>query len=407
MSESQSSPQNVLVSASGQILPISPTPHPNSRVEKPSHDLLVSLLRLLSSRMMWSSAKPFLAKAGLHLSRGWEETITNVSSSSYSDRALESACSILLDLALKNCLVGNKKVYLFDLKKQDEKKKNKFLAWVSGQAEMDLTESLKQRPFDIFSMPTSQKDLSKIKKTEPFLFSVERVDKKVFFQFFSVRSYSKRVKISIEKLTKHQQKIFSIYEELYGVEKNFVPCFDTVVVNLDTEILEFRVDFAPDMIGDENINPFTKAVHTFDSVVLKFLKDTAAGTGLMDLLPVVKPMYEDPGCGKVTALGFVAIGENASSNNHGTIQRSLTHDFRKDPFHLGGKGNVSKIEPYAIGLHWSSKKSKEPLSLEIRGSSRSIYSGKGSSVNCAELVGCLDELDFQFLIGQVLQRIKR
>lgn len=407
MSETQSSPQQDQVSVSGQISPISPPPHPNSRVAKPSHDFLVSLLRLLSSRMMWSSAKPFLGKAGLHLSRGWEETITNVSSSTYSDAALASACSILVDLALKNSSVGNKNVYFFDLKKQDEKKKNKFLAWVSGQAEIDLTDSLKKRPFDIFTMPTSQKELSKIKKSEPFLFSVERSGAKVFFQFFSVRSYSKRVKISIDKLTPHQKKIFSIYEELYGVEKNFVPCFDTVVVNLDNEILEFRIDFAPDMIGDNSVNPFTKAVITFDSVVYRFLKDTAAGSGLMNLLPAIKPMYEDEKCGKVTALGFVAIGQNASSNNHGSIQRSLTHDFRKDPFHVGGKGNVSKIEPYAIGLHWSSRKSKEPLSLEIRGSSRSIYSGKGSGVNCAELVGCLDELDFQFLIGQVLQRIKR
>lgn len=229
---------------------------------------------------------------------------------------------------------------------------------------------------------------------------------KFFFQFFSVRSYSKRVKIKLNELTRTQQKVFSIYEELYGIEKSFIPCFDTVVVDFDSEILEFRIDFAPDMVGDTDISPFTKAVNTFNQVIVRFDIEPASGAGLMNLFPAIKPMYEDEACGKVTALGFVAIGKDASSNNQGKIQRSLTRDFRKDPFHVGGKGNVTKIESYAIGLHWGTKKSTDPLSLEIKGSSRAVFAGKGGSAFSAEMTGCLDENDFQFLKGQVLQRIK-
>ena len=67
---------------------------------------------------------------------------------------------------------------------------------------------------------------------------------------------------------------------------------------------------------------------------------------------------------------------------------------------------MSKIEPYAIGLHWETKKSTDPLSLEIKGNSRAVFAGKGGSAFSAEMIGCLNENDFQFLKGQVLQRIK-
>jgi len=385
---------------------LSPLPHPLSLVARPSRDLLVSLLQLLQSRMAWSSAKPFLVKAGVHASRGWDETISTASVALYSEPMLAAACSLLTDVALKHSAVGNKNAYFFDLKQQEEKKKNSFLEWARNKAELDLEPTLQQRAFGIFEMPTTQKGLAIIKNNEPFLFSVEKHGGKVFFQFFSVRSYSKRVKIKLKELTKTQQKAFSIYEELYGIEKSFVPCFDTVVVDLDSEILEFRIDFAPDMVGDTEISPFTKAVNTFDQVVIRFNKDPiTASAPLINLFPAIKPMYEDEACGKVTALGFVAIGKDASSNNQGKIQRSLTRDFRKDPFHVGGKGNVTKIEPYAIGLHWGTRKSADPLSLEIKGSSRAVFAGKGGSAFSAEMVGCLDENDFQFLKGQVLQRI--
>ena len=56
------------------VLP--PLPHPLSLVARPSRDLLLSLMRLLKSRMAWSAAKPFLVKANLHASRGWDETIS-------------------------------------------------------------------------------------------------------------------------------------------------------------------------------------------------------------------------------------------------------------------------------------------------------------------------------------------
>jgi hypothetical protein len=68
---------------------------------------------------------------------------------------------------------------------------------------------------------------------------------------------------------------------------------------------------------------------------------------------------------------------------------------------------VQRIDPYAIGVTWSQKAPKDDLNLEIKGNARAIYSGKLSAVTEAEIVGCLDGADYDFVSGQVLSRLKR
>lgn len=181
MSEAPTSPPEI-----STTLPVvlQPLPHPLSLVARPSRDLLLSLMRLLKSRMAWSAAKPFLVKANVHASRGWDETISSASVTLYSEPVLAAACSLLTDVVLKHSAVGNKNAHFFDLKQQDEKKKNSFLEWARDKAELDLAQALHQRAFGIFDMPTTQKELANIKNNEPFLFSVEKHSGKVFFSIF-------------------------------------------------------------------------------------------------------------------------------------------------------------------------------------------------------------------------------
>jgi hypothetical protein len=208
-------------------------------------------------------------------------------------------------------------------------------------------------------------------------------------------------------MTASQQKMFREYEELIGVKTKSVPCFDTVVIDPEKALVEVRIDFQPGMTEDKNTPAFERVVAEFNRITTKFLGFGALGAGLINLHPAINPMYLDEKCGQVTALGFVATGKDSSSNNRSQIHRTKTRDFRKDEFHVGGKSQVSRIDPYAIGVAWPATPPKSDLYLELKGSARAIYRGKLSAVTVAEIVGCLNESDFTFVTGQMLSRLTR
>lgn len=144
----------------------------------------------------------------------------------------------------------------------------------------------------------------------------------------------------------------------------------------------------------------------FNRSTFRFLTDYPVGVGLLSLHPAIDPIYRDDKCGSVRALGFVATAKDTSSNNQGQIHRRKNQDFRIDGFHVGGKMNAQKIEPYAVGIAWLKRPAGE-LYLELKGSVKALYSGKVNDVSFAEFLGCLNGADYDFLVNQVLSRLPR
>jgi hypothetical protein len=249
--------------------------------------------------------------------------------------------------------------------------------------------------------------LERYKAPPPKLIAVDYVRDKLYLQFFSTRSYTFREPLDISTMTASQRKAFAEYEELIGVRTRSIPCFDTAVIDTATELVEIRVDFQPGVAEDKDVSPFSRVVGELNRIGTKYINQGVIGPGLINLHPVINPMYLDEKCGRVTALGFVATGRESSSNNRGQLHRSKTKDFRKDDFHAGGKLHVEKIDPYAIGVTWSQKVPKSDLSLEIRGNARALYNRKLGQVNEVEIVGCLDLGDYEFVRDQVLSRLGR
>ena len=208
-------------------------------------------------------------------------------------------------------------------------------------------------------------------------------------------------------MTASQRKAFSEYEELIGVRTRSIPCFDTAVVDTATELVEIRVDFQPGVTEDKDVSPFSQVIGELNRIGTKYINQGVVGAGLINLHSAINPMYQDEKCGRVTALGFVATGKNSSSNNRGQLHRSKTKDLRKDEFHVGGKIHVEKIDPYAIGITWQQNDPKGDLSMEIKGSARSLYNRKLGQVVDVEILGCLDLDDYEFVRDQVLSRLKR
>lgn len=372
-----------------------------------TREQVVAILELLETRMLWSTARPIISATGIHASRGWRETLAHAREDSYSDAIWTSAYKSLSTAARWHTYVGNKHVSFFDLREQNEEAKAGVLEWALQRAVDDLLPVVGRRPFDILDAPTRKADLEQYKTSVPKLLAAERHDGKLYLQFFSTRAYSLREPLDISKMSAAQIKLFEDYEEVIGVKKQLVPCFDTVVVDTTNDLVEFRIDFQPGMTEDKNSPAFSRVMNEFNRATTKFISQGAVGVGLMNLHPAINPMYLDARCGRVTALGFVATSKESSSNNHGQIHRTRTQDFRKDSFHTGGKQHVDKVDPYTIGITWPAKPPKIDLYLELKGSVRAIYSGKLQAVTTAEFLGCLDGADYDFIADQILRRLPR
>lgn len=372
-----------------------------------TREQVVAILELLKTRMLWSTARPIISATGIHVGRGWRETLAHAREDSYSDATWASAYKSLSTAAKWHTYVGNKHVSFFDLREQNEDAKTKVLEWALERAVNDLRSIVQRRPFDILEAPTRKADLEKFKAAAPKLLAAELQGGKLYLQFFSTRAYSMREPLDITKMSIAQAKLFEEYEEVIGVKTQLVPCFDTVVVDTTNDLVELRVDFQPGMIEDKNTPAFARVMNEFVCVSTKFTGQATVGVGLMNLHPAINPMYLDPACGRVTALGFVATSKASSSNNHGQIHRTKTQDFRKDSFHVGGKQHVDKVDPYTVGITWPGKPPKCDLYMELKGSVRAIYSGKLRAVTTAEFLGCVDGADYDFMADQILRRLPR
>lgn len=380
---------------------------------KPDSDLgakrkqVVAILELLETRMSWSTARSIISATGIHVSRGWRETLARAREDSYSNSIWESAYKSLSTVARWHTYVGNKHVSFFDLREQNDNSKAQVLDWARKRAIDDLRLMVRRRPFGILDAPTHKADLEQYKTSAPKLLSADLQGGKLYLQFFSTRAYSKRESLDITKMGAAQIKFFDEYEEVIGVKTRLVPCFDTVVIDTTNDLVEFRMDFQPGMTEDKNNPAFGRVMNEFNRSITKFIGQDAVNVGLMNLHPAINPMYLDTACGRVTALGFVATSKASSSNNHGQIHRTRTQDFRKDSFHVGGKKHVDKVDPYTIGITWSAKPPKGDLYLELKGSVRAIYSGRLRAVTTAEFLGCLDGADYDFIADQILHRLSR
>lgn len=373
----------------------------------PERQRLIAVLELLSTRMQWLPARNLIASTGLHVSRGWQETISHARDAVYSDAMILSAYVKLGDAARWHTFVGNKQVSFFDLREQNEDSKNRIRTWALNEAVTDLKAALLNKPFELLSTPTEQDQLEIYKAASPTLLSTDLDEGKLYLQFFSTRAYSLKETLSVLTMPEEHATYFRNYEEVIGVKTKLIPCFDTVVVDTKNDLVEFRIDFAPGLTGDKDETAFAKTIGEFNKIVYRFIGQNPVGVGLMNLYPSINPMYVDRQCGRVTTLGFVATGKDSSSNNHGQIHRTKTQDFREDSFHVGGKLYVDKVTPYAIGVTWSAKPSKSDLYLELKGNVRSVYTGKLNAVSAAEFLGCIDGADYDFLSYELLSRLPR
>jgi hypothetical protein len=375
------------------------------RAQEEPHDV-ETLLRLLSTRMPWTPGYRVVTAAGLHASRGWSDTITAFKGHSFEDDQLATAAAVLESAFVTHTYVGNKQVLWYDMERWNPEQRNQTLAWGRNLDIAAMNQALGlDEAWTPTSVPYTQDGLGRRGPT-PKLVEVSRIDERLYFLYFCVRTYAIRETINLEDLDEERKAgVLGEYQELIGVKRRHVPCFDCCVLDLAAERLELRVDFVPEQRSEEQGMAPAVLLQQMNRVFMSQRRMTPAGYGLINFFPAVNRIYVDGTAGRVFLLNFVATGEDTSSKNSGRPIRKRGQDLRKDKFHLGGKGNVEAILPYAIGARWDSPElGAEPLQIEILGQSKHVYL-PNATVNVANFTGCMTSLDYDFLVGELSRHL--
>lgn len=379
---------------------------PNSPAT-PAANTIEHLLSLMATRMSWSLGAKIVDRANLHVSRGWRETIAAARSRPPADGALEHAKTVLSQAFGWHTFVGNKQVTWYDLNAIEAPASAALLYWATNVDVEQLNQTYGVVGFDPMQAPYVEEQLRPLVGAPARLVSVARADGRLYFQYFSARSYSARESIDVSDWPDEHRARLGDFYEIIGVKLRSIPCFDTIVVDVPARRLEVRVDFAPGLRADPQAIGVHALLESFNDLMMRELTLRPAGLGLVNFFPAVSGIYGDRTAGRVAMLGFVATSEDTSSNNKGQTLRRQDQDLRNDKFHVGGTGAVESVTPYTIGATWPSPSRLEPLTIELHGSVRMIYGIGTRAIAVAIFLGCTDGRDFDFLAGELARQLTR
>lgn len=364
------------------------------------------LMRLLSTRMSWTAGAALLTSAGLHVSRGWAESISAFRGGVFAPEALEVAERILESAFVLHSYVGNKQVTWFDMRQWDARAATAVRRWAENLDPGNPPRALNLRRWIPASVPYQQDALTGRRGAPPVLVEVSKQARRLYFQFFAVRTYALREPIDLSGLPTHEREYFEGYQEVIGVKRQHFPCFDCCVLDLEANRLELRVDFNPGHASEDQAGAVPALVHQLNRILMAEVQHTPAGLGLVNFFPAVERIYRDQEAGKVAMLGFVATSSDTTSNNSGRTLRKPNQDLRRDRFHLGGKGNVDALSPYSIGAKWPPQGGgKEALQIELNGSVRMIYL-PNPVISVANFIGCATTTDYDFLTEELSRHLR-
>nr|WP_315481476.1 hypothetical protein [uncultured Undibacterium sp.] len=364
--------------------------------QESSSELIYQAVASIASRFPFTRGKTLLNGLGIPTSLGWQRTLNTVKTLS-DENFDEKVFDKLSHVFMEHTEVGEKLIKVYGYSGMPGADKiSKQIAESYSDIEIPTTPFSEAYPFAV----TDSKTLKSLEIVPPTLTAIFTKEHMVFFQFCSVRSFNLRVPLNKESFTHVEQEWLTDYSELYGVRPIRSQAFDTIVVNLNTNEVEMRLD-AP--IGlqrhqkDLALDRLKYAFNTLSDKAFGFQPLHGAPSNFYALL---SKLYESKSEGSVFEIGFKATSIKTSSNNDAKLIRKNGQDLRKDDFHLGGKNAVSSIEPYTIGIEWKVARFDSLPKLVVVGTMKMLFA---SPVCFYELMiqDCYSEESFQFVLSRV------
>jgi transcriptional regulator len=365
-------------------------------------DEIKFLLHQLSNRMPWVISKPILKKIGIHTSNGWPATIENQDIYQAESPKQKETIKKLQKIFWEHTLVGEKLVYWFSLKGIPEEAKLKFhkeIAAAHLKVEVPDSDFKKIYPFSILD----KESLEKLENQGATLTSIKKIENKILFEYSSVMSYRDKIEISPERFDKADRDMLEQYESIYAILPIRKHCHDVIVYDMESEMVEVRLDAPVGISLDELSVATTNLYNSFNSTANKYFGYGLLGDHSLNLFSAINKIYKNATEGTVYELGFMAITSSSTSNNQGKLFKGKNRDLRKDDFHKGGSGAVTEIIPYRIGVQWSGSTFDGVPQLILPGNMRMLM--KTPNVHMAFIRNCISFSDYDFVAKRLMSYV--
>ncbi|WP_176218181.1 hypothetical protein, partial [Chromobacterium violaceum] len=225
------------------------------------------------------------------------------------------------------------------------------------------------------------------------------------FQFCSVRSYRERIEISIDDFEGAKKfQTLQQFEEFYAISPTYRQCYDAVVFDNEKNIIELRLDAPKGMSVEELYLAVNMLGDQFDRLANKHFGYTPCSSSPRNLYKAIGSLYKASEEGMVYELGFTASSSSTTSNNSGKLLRGRNRDLRKDPFHVGGKSQVSDVMPYRIGVEWKGQNLIGMPRLYIPGTAR-MLNKPPCEISFAYITNAVSKSDFEFVASKLEQHL--
>jgi hypothetical protein len=341
-------------------------------------DNMISAMR---RRVPWQVGQKILAENGLPRSMGWERTVESVT-----QNALSAEQEALAANAMKeHILCGEKLVQFFGLS-QDE-----IASLRSAVLALPIPDSDFQQAYPSL---LTEADLRKAPST-PTLVARENGEDGVGLVFASVRVVTVREELNVDELGDEAADALSDFDEVVGVRNIRLQALDVVWIPHEGASVDTRTDYSKGMHSDVAYVAADRLREAFNVAV-----GYEALVMPENLFPLINRMYRDKDEGHVVELGFGTTTKSLKDEK----MRGRNSDLRKEPYHVGGKGNLqTEIEPFRISVAWDRsigpKRTSTP-ELSIHGNSR-IGLSDNPIITAAIVRRCMGLADFEHVRSRI------
>lgn len=223
------------------------------------------------------------------------------------------------------------------------------------------------------------------------------------FQFGTIREINVRENLSVESL---KDNIVEDYQELIGIKKTKLRCYDFVLLDFQRKIMVIGVDLAQ-ILGANEVNI---ANINFTNFLKKELRIKSFDNQRIDLFPKIKYFYDLP---KNTDNGVIEIYFMTDEGTaHHETARGKTKDLRTATYHSSGVQGLKKIKslnemltPDIQAYRITSKfyEIEKELQIALKSSYIAINTNNGSHLYESFIYGVRDLKGFDFVIDQLLK----
>lgn len=232
--------------------------------------------------------------------------------------------------------------------------------------------------------------------------SIALTEKKTSYihRFTKKREIFSKEEIDVEKLAKTTQSELDEFDKILGVKATEILCFDSLVVDLDNQLLVLQLDLASLIKSsdfDKNIEVFLKMLNELITLGIGKNYCLDKKSNGVNFYPCIGKFYNNVE-GFVTRLSFTT----SKGVHHETLKGAAT-DIRKADYHIGGKAKENGIiYPYRITKKFEINKNSKPQ--VFIGVHYQYYAKSGSKfLGNAKIFDVLDYESFIYIIKKLLE----